>query len=75
MQVDDLREFKMDGAELSIVCRPGEIMPNPGPCGFCDPCANCGAKPQVIAMSKEEAAVEIDKHCGDFEASEEGASR
>jgi len=32
------------------VSRPGEIMPNPGPCAF-----------QFIAMSKEEAEVELDK--------------
>jgi hypothetical protein len=50
LQVDDVREFKMDGVELSLVSRPSEIMPNPGPCAF-----------QFIAMSKEEAEVELDK--------------
>ena len=49
LQVDDLREFKMDGVELSLVSRPGEIMPNPVPFAFSE-----------ISMTKEEAEVEMD---------------
>jgi hypothetical protein len=49
LKVDDVRELKMDGVELSLVSRPGKIMPNPVPFAFSE-----------IAVTKEEAEVEMD---------------